>query len=112
MKLSQAVSPGIAAASLCINRRLATIALSRKAISGVRRERLNILVELSIGVGVPVLIMILSYIPQGHRFDLIEGYGCATTYVQAWPTILLLQIPPVLLSLISAAYGGESVHDN
>lgn len=80
--------------------------MSRKAISGVRRERLQVLSELAIGLGLPILIMTLSYIPQGHRFDLIEGYGCATTYVQAWPTILLLQLPPVLLSLASAVYGG------
>ncbi|KAG8785354.1 a-factor receptor [Serendipita sp. 401] len=60
--------------------------------------------DLLIGLGIPALVMILHYIVQGHRYDILEDYGC-------WPTIYMtpLAIPlvllwPLLISAVSIPY--------
>lgn len=97
----------LAASSLCINRRLAIIASSR---SVMRHEnmRLSKFLDIFIGIGIPLLVMGLSYIVQPHRFDILEGFGVQPVIYRCLPAIFLVYIWPVVLSLISAGYGCKS----
>jgi pheromone a factor receptor len=47
-----------------------------------------------------------DYIVQGHRFDIIEGYGCRPTTYFSIPAIFIVWIPPILLSIIAIVYSG------
>ncbi|KAF8597848.1 STE3-domain-containing protein [Ceratobasidium sp. AG-I] len=108
-KLIMAMSVGITAASLCINRRLYNIATIKSVTHMRGSKRRDAIIDLSLGVGLPILIMILHYVVQGHRFDIIEDVGC-------WPSVYntLLAVPmilmwPVLISVASFIYAGLSI---
>ena len=63
------VSIGIPAASLCINRRLYRIACIRVVAATKADKRRAILVDLAIGLGLPILVMILRmflYFPHNY----------------------------------------------
>ncbi|KAI0776712.1 pheromone A receptor-domain-containing protein [Trametes elegans] len=100
------VAAGVAlpAASLCIQRRLYNIA-SIKSVSITHAEkRKGMIVDIAIGVGIPLLQIVFQYIVSGHRFDIFEGIGCSPyTYITplAYPFALLW---PLVISLISACY--------
>ncbi|KAK7680869.1 hypothetical protein QCA50_016179 [Cerrena zonata] len=53
---------------------------------------------------VPMIWMGLHYIVQGHRFDIIEGFGCRPSTYVSLPAIFLIWFPPLLMSLITAIF--------
>lgn len=110
VKLQTALAPGLTAASLCINRRLASIAMSRAVSSTHNKKRLNLAIDLSLGVGLPVILMALSYIVQPHRYDIFEGFGCEGAVYLSTPAIFIIYLMPIVLGIISAVYGGELLH--
>jgi len=103
-KLMIGLAVGIPAASLCINMRLYTIASIRSVTFTKDDRRRAILIDLAIGVGIPVLVMTLHYIVQGHRFDIVEDVGCRPFTFNtplAYPLVIL---PPLVIGLISGVY--------
>jgi len=67
------LSVGIPAASLCINRRLYIIASVKSVTVSKAEKRRAILVDLAIGLGIPLLQMILrmlTYVAPSHDSDL------------------------------------------
>lgn len=101
------LNSGLAAASLCINRRLAGIASARSVLVDRKQKRRSVVVDLIIGVGIPVAVMAASYVFQPHRFDIMEGVGCEPVLWSCIGMVLLIQLPPIALNLVSAAYGGK-----
>ena len=49
-----------------------------------------------------------AYIVQGHRFDIIERYGCHPNVYNTLLAYFLVSMWPLLLGLISAAYCSTS----
>lgn len=45
---------------------------------------------------------------QGHRFDIIEEYGCRPTTYFSIPAIFIVWIPPILLSIACLVFAGMS----
>lgn len=107
-KILVGVGSGITASSLCINRRLAIIATSKQAIVGTNQKRNAPIVDLSIGLGAPIVIMAASYVVQAHRFDIGMGIGCLPVVYPVLPALFLVVMWPLVFSLISAVYGGKS----
>lgn len=97
------VSVGIPAALVCITRRLYLIA-STESVMTRQEKRRGQLVDLAIGLGIPVLQMILAIIPQGHRFDILEDVGCVPEFYLTWVYIVLVGCWPIVIGLISAGY--------
>lgn len=94
----------IPAASLCINRRLYHI-VSVDSVTKTRSEkRRDVLVDLAIGLGIPILEMILHYIVQGHRFNIFEEIGCYPTTYNTPPAYALVFCWPIAIGVVSAAY--------
>jgi pheromone a factor receptor len=62
------------------------------------------MVDLAIGVGLPVLAMALHYIIQGHRFNIFEDVGCYPDTVYVWPIYPILYLPPIFIGLFSGTY--------
>ncbi|KAI6011502.1 pheromone A receptor-domain-containing protein [Pisolithus marmoratus] len=92
------------AASLCINRRLYHI-VSVDAVTKTRAEKLrDVLGDLAIGLGIPVLEMILHYIVQGHRFNILEEIGCYPATYNTPPAYALVWCWPVAIGVVSAVY--------
>jgi len=103
------LSVAIPAASLCINRRLYTIARIRSVTFTADDRRRAILIDLAIGVGVPALVMALQYIVQGHRFDIIEDVGCRPFTYNTPPAYPLVFFPPLIIGLISGVYSALTI---
>ncbi|KAI0053490.1 STE3-like pheromone receptor [Auriscalpium vulgare] len=100
---------GIPASSLCINRRLYNIASVKTVSITPRDKRNNVIIDSSIALGLPVLVMVLHIIVQGHRFDILEDIGCMPVIFNTIPAYPLVFIWPVLLGSISFVYAGLSI---
>ncbi|CCM02272.1 uncharacterized protein FIBRA_04357 [Fibroporia radiculosa] len=95
---------GIPAASLCINRRLFKIS-RMNAATVTRKEKLRAVYEdLAIGVGIPILVMVLHYVVQGHRFNILENVGCTPDIWNTPPAYPLVLMWPILLGCVSFIY--------
>ncbi|KAI0920344.1 hypothetical protein AcV5_010544 [Taiwanofungus camphoratus] len=95
---------GIPASSLCINRRLYKISSIQAATITREDKRRAVFEDIAIGVGVPTLIMILHYVVQGHRFNILENVGCTPDIWNTPPAYPLVFMWPVLLGCISFVY--------
>lgn len=97
-------SVAIPACSLCINRRLYHIASVSSVTKTKAQKRRDIMTDLAIGVGIPVLEMILQYIVQGHRFNIFEEIGCYPATYNTPPAYVLVFAWPLALGCCSAYY--------
>ncbi|KIJ20491.1 hypothetical protein PAXINDRAFT_161032 [Paxillus involutus ATCC 200175] len=98
-------SIGIPASSLCINRRLYYIMKLQSLSYGKKEKRREIMVDASIGVGFPCVVMALLCV-QGHRFDIYEQIGCYPATMNTLPAYFLVFMWPLLVGLISMVYAG------
>lgn len=105
-KLLIGASIGIPASALCISRRLYTIAVIKTA-SPTREDKLRaVIIDISISIGIPVIVMTLHYIVQGHRFDILEDVGCWPATYNVIPAYFLVYMWPSLLGCLSFVYSG------
>ncbi|KAG8744460.1 hypothetical protein FRC10_010130 [Ceratobasidium sp. 414] len=102
-------SIGLPASTLCICRYLAAVASPRHTIANAADRRRRMIFELLMTVGLPCVGMALhptDYIVQGHRFDILEDFGCTpTTYVSV-AALFIVYLPPIVLSLGTLIYAG------
>lgn len=103
------ISAGIPAASLCINRRLYLIASVQSVTITKAEKRRAIFVDLAIGLGIPLLEMVLQYVVQGHRFNIYEDIGCFPMTYNTPVAYPLVYCWPVAIGLVSAVYCGLTV---
>jgi pheromone a factor receptor len=76
-----------------------------KSVTVTRAEKQRaIMVDLAIGLGIPVLQMVIQYIPQGHRFNIYEDYGCYPWTYNTWVGIVLVAIWPIVIGCVSLVY--------
>jgi len=99
----------IPAASMCINRRLYHISCVRSVTVTKAEKRRAVMVDMAIGLGIPIIFMVLQYIPQGHRFDIWEDIGCYPFTYNTPVALVLVSIPPIIIGLISGVYGVLSI---
>ncbi|KAI0776716.1 pheromone A receptor-domain-containing protein [Trametes elegans] len=95
---------GIPASTLCINRRLYAIT-SVRSVSVTRDDkRRAVIIDLCISIGLPVLVMALHYVVQGHRFNIMEGAGCLPEIYNTPPSYPLVFMWPPLIGCVSFVY--------
>lgn len=114
----------IPCASLCINRRLYHISSANTVTITKAEKRRAIMVDLAIGVGIPVLQMVmrmlnfyhlrrlyltsyLEYIVQGHRYNIFEDVGCYPFTYNTPVAYVLVITWPIVIGLISGVYCGK-----
>lgn len=95
---------GITASTLCISRRLHTIATVQNVSISRSDKRRTVIIDLCIAVGIPFLVMALHYVVQPHRYDILEDIGCYAAIYNTIPAYFLVFMWPVLLGLISFVY--------
>jgi pheromone a factor receptor len=106
VRFQAALQTAISGASLCVTRRLAAIASSQSINVSQRRKNINLWIDLGCGIGLPAFVMGTSYIVQARRFVIWEGYGCEFASTSVIPSFFIMLLWPLLLSAISAIYGG------
>ncbi|KAL0568016.1 a-factor receptor [Marasmius crinis-equi] len=62
------------------------------------------MVDLTICIGIPVLNMILHYIPQGHRYNIYEDFGCFPSIYNTWVGFVLVYAWPPAIACVSSVY--------
>ncbi|KAF9040039.1 pheromone A receptor-domain-containing protein [Panaeolus papilionaceus] len=108
-KIIIGVSVGIPAATLCISRRLYYLT-SGNTVSITRDDkRRMIIMDLAIALGIPTLIMILHYIVQGHRFDILEDIGCYPAVYNTLPAYFIYFMWPIVLGFLSACFSAMTL---
>jgi pheromone a factor receptor len=97
---------------LCIVRRLARIMDTSKAVvvPSPARRRLDALLDIFLCIGFPVLLMALYYIVQPIRYFIYTTTGCDAALQRSWPSILIISIWPLILSMINAALSSKFFH--
>ncbi|KAF8200240.1 STE3-like pheromone receptor [Pholiota molesta] len=108
-KLIIGVSVGIPAATLCISRRLYYLTAGNTASITREDKRRMVLIDLCIAVGMPVIIMILHYIIQGHRFDILEDVGCYPVVYNTLPSYFLYFMWSPIFGCISFCFSAMTL---
>ncbi|KAF7324723.1 STE3-domain-containing protein [Mycena kentingensis (nom. inval.)] len=75
----------------------------------LQKKRLATLVEFGLCVFLPMLIMGLHIIVQGHRFDIFESFGCQPAIYVSVPSIFILDLPALLCSILASIFCTLSV---
>ncbi|KAJ6484205.1 pheromone receptor [Mycena sanguinolenta] len=94
------------AACLCICIHLEQVSSVRnvRATSSDRRRRQ--IFEACMCFGLPLVFMALHYVVQGHRFDLIEDYGCRPATYYSIAAIFIIWVPPLIMATASLILAG------
>ncbi|KAM5538797.1 hypothetical protein V8D89_007519 [Ganoderma adspersum] len=107
-KLVIGANMAIPAACFCLALRLEGIAAVRSVKTSHTNKRRKMLVDIAICVGLPMIEMGLHYIVQGHRFDIVERFGCQPEDYISLPEFFLIWFIPILLCLSTFVLGGLS----
>nr|UWI70537.1 pheromone receptor B3 [Pleurotus eryngii] len=92
------------AACLCICMHLEQVASVRVAYATARDRKRRQIFEALMCFGLPAVFMALHYIVQGHRFDIIEEYGCRPTTYISIPGILIVYVPPLIMAVATLVF--------
>jgi pheromone a factor receptor len=109
IRIQIAVAVAWPACGLCIIRRLYYIASPTTVTTSQADKRREMIVDLLITIGIPVLEMCLEYIVAGHRFNIYEDYGCAPATWNTPLAYVLVHSWPLIIALISATYGALTI---
>ncbi|KAJ7278692.1 GPCR fungal pheromone mating factor [Mycena rebaudengoi] len=94
------------AACLCICIHLEQVSSVRMVRTTSADKRRRQIFEACMCFGLPLIFMALHYIVQGHRFDIIEDYGCRPSTYFSIAAIFLVWIPPMLMATASLIFAG------
>ncbi|KAF8512955.1 STE3-domain-containing protein [Hysterangium stoloniferum] len=100
-KIFAGLTIAVPAAAMCILRHLEHIASARHVMTTRDDRRRRQIFEAVMCFGLPILLMALHYIVQGHRFDIFEDIGCMPTVYFSWAALFLIYLPPLVLSSFS-----------
>ncbi|PIL26111.1 hypothetical protein GSI_11865 [Ganoderma sinense ZZ0214-1] len=105
-KLVIGANMALPAACFCLAMRLEGVAAVRHAKTTYPDKRRRMVVDVAICVGTPCIYMALHYVVQGHRFDIIEDFGCQPESYVSLPEFFLVWFVPILSCLGTFAFGG------
>ncbi|GAB7360314.1 hypothetical protein MBLNU230_g8071t1 [Neophaeotheca triangularis] len=96
----------IPAAAACMLRALARVMDTNRTTLGLSKsqKRKDMAIELVLCLGLPLLQMLAHYIVQPSRYYVYGIAGCVPTVDSSWPTVVLVLLPPVFLTIIDAYY--------
>ncbi|KAG9005593.1 a-factor receptor [Tulasnella sp. 427] len=104
-----AINVAIPTSTLLITHRLYSISTIRQVTISKAESLRSKYIELAVGLGIPILGVILHVIVQGHRFDIYENFGCyPATYVTP-VTVPTVYLPPILINLVSCVYAALAI---
>ncbi|KAI0250400.1 GPCR fungal pheromone mating factor [Lactifluus subvellereus] len=100
----------IPACSLCINRRLYKIATDQGGMATREEKRRGMIVDLLIGLGIPILHMVVQYVVSGRRYVIVEDFGPSLHTVLRLPSLFLFSAWPIVIGSVSLVYCGKSIY--
>ncbi|KAG6906376.1 hypothetical protein DXG01_014249 [Tephrocybe rancida] len=70
----------------------------------MRKKRRRVALDLVMCWALPMIYMALHYVVQGHRFDIIENLGCRPAIFNSIQSIMLVWVPPLLVTSLTFIY--------
>jgi len=124
-KLIVGANFALPAACLCICIHLEQVASVRRGGVTIDDKRRRRIFECCMCLGLPVVFMAfrmshqhivlfrltcsqLDYVVQGHRFDIVEDYGCRPTTYFSIPSIFIVWLPSILMAVGALIFAGPS----
>ncbi|KAL4077892.1 GPCR fungal pheromone mating factor [Scleroderma citrinum] len=108
-KLQMGANMGLPACCLCICIHLERISSVRQVRTSHSDRVWRMVFDAVICWGLPTLYMALHYIVQGHRFDIVEDFGCRPTVYVSIPAIFLIWIPPMAAALATIGFAAMAL---
>ena len=127
-KLIIGASTALPACTLCICKYLAMIGGNRTVGLNRKDRRRITMLDFALCWGVPVIFMalrkssnhssrdlnkglihLIDYIVQEHRYNIVQYVGCQPVTYVSIPGILIVWVPPLLLSVGTLAYAGAKI---
>jgi len=88
-------------------RRLESVASSRQLISSRNARIRRTAFDVTLCFGLPCVQLVLRYITQGHRYDIIEHIGCQIPAHMSWPNIIITSVIPLALAIGATIYARQ-----
>jgi len=110
VRIQAGLNVAVPAASLCINRRLYKIATIKSVTVTDSEKRRAVIVDLLIGIGIPILEMIAEYIVAYQRFDIYEDIGPSLSPAFLIETVLFFSMWPLVIGCVSFVYGVLTIY--
>ncbi|KAF7318602.1 Fungal pheromone STE3G-protein-coupled receptor [Mycena chlorophos] len=104
---NDAASKGLAA-NVC-DENNARSGVSARNENGKRRKR-DWAIDIFLCWGMPVIVMGLHIIVQGHRFDILQPFGCQATIYNCWQSLVLINLTVFLSGLLSPVYSACTLY--
>ncbi|KAI0312764.1 pheromone A receptor-domain-containing protein [Amylostereum chailletii] len=98
-KLNLGSTLALPAACLCLCIRLESISACRQVSVSYVSKRRWVWFDIAMCWALPMLYMVLHYIVQGHRFDIVEDLGCRATFYVSIPAIFIVFVPHLVVSI-------------
>ncbi|KIK78556.1 hypothetical protein PAXRUDRAFT_834509 [Paxillus rubicundulus Ve08.2h10] len=105
-KLQIGSTVALPAAMFCLCIQLERISSVRQVSVTHSDKRCRQILDGILCFGVPVVYMALHYVVQGHRFDIVEGFGCRPAVYESIASIFLMWLPPLLFAIGGCVYAG------
>nr|DBA11516.1 TPA_inf: STE3 [Pseudozyma tsukubaensis] len=90
--------------SLLLLSRLEAIAATRYVSLTESAKKRRMIVELTVGLILPILFIALGIVSQGHRYDIIENFGPVISIYPTALSIIFSTAPVLLASVIAVLY--------
>jgi pheromone a factor receptor len=103
-RIAIATVVGIPASALALQRRMYFMVRQSSSNETIAQKRRALAIDLLIGLGLPILCMILSVVVQGHRFDILEDVGCYPAIVNTSLTYFLVTLWPIFIWIASFVF--------
>ncbi|TBU29736.1 GPCR fungal pheromone mating factor [Dichomitus squalens] len=97
------------ATCMCVCIHLEQVASVRQALTTFAQKRRRQIIEGVLCYLVPCIWMGLHYIVQGHRFDIIEEFGCRPSIYVSIPAIFLMWVPSLIMSFVSLIFAAMAL---
>ncbi|KAJ7718742.1 Rcb2.42 [Mycena metata] len=109
-KFQVGATMALPACCLCLCIHLERIASVRQVRTTVEEKHRRMLFDFAMCWGLPIISMALHYVVQGHRFDIVEDFGCRpATYVSV-AAICLVWVPQLVVVVLTLLFAGASLY--
>ncbi|KAF9494757.1 STE3-domain-containing protein [Pleurotus eryngii] len=103
---------GLPATFICIARKLEFVSSQREPPLGGENKRVQIAIDVALCIVLPIIYILLHYIAQDRRFDLVRDLGCFASIHPSTPALIIVWLPPLLTCSIALLFCGITIHNS